>query len=196
MQKTFSAALVFVLMCSVACWADGFEFDLAAGKTSVSGGVRYKKSLDSGYVKTGVDAVFTDDDDTEYQWINLNVMVGNENFAPGLTCEVGLNGIFGDAEEDNFSGDVGAVAFAGRIAYLFPQLLPLEIFAGLAHAPETLSFRDTKRYTSYSLGIGLQIVKNGTVFVEYTNYDIEMEDTAVDWDFDDDVVRFGVRMRF
>ncbi len=199
MRKIFLMVMVFGFMFSGEGWADGYGFHLNAGSTSLSGGFDYKKDLNTGYLRTGIGVVYTDDDDTEYQWVDLKFMVGSQTLAPGLTCEVGLDAIFGDAEENGLSGDVGAIAFAGRTAYLFPRRvmpLPLELFASLSYAPEMLSFRDTKRYIAYTMGIGFRIVENATLYLEYANYDIEMENAPVDWDFDDDVVRLGVSMRF
>ncbi len=181
------------------CWADGYGFSLRAGSTSVAADGYFKRDLNTGYLKTGAGVVYTDDDDMNYQWLDLNVMVGSEFLAPGLTCEIGLAGLFGDAEDGRFSGDVGAIAFSGRVAYLFDRSvmpIPLELFATLDYAPEILSLRDTKKYTAYSLGAGLQIVENATIFLEFASYDLEMEDAPTDWDLDDSVVRLGIRMRF
>jgi len=181
------------------CRADGWEANLNAGTTSVYGGLHYKKDLNNGYLKSGISGLYTDDDNTEYKWAEAKITVGSENVSSGLNLEAGFAGIFGDAEDQGFSGDVGAVAFTGYACYLFPRRVmpvPLEVFGGLTYAPEVLAFRDTETYLSYRLGIGARVVSNASVFVEYQHYDVDMEAGPGSWNLDDDVVRLGLTMRF
>jgi hypothetical protein len=200
MVRKISLLLVMIVFSvSGLCWGDGWEANLNAGNTSAIGGVHYKKELATGYMKTGVSGLYTDDDDLEYKWVELSFAVGRENIQPGLTCEVGFRGLFGDAEESSFSGDVGALAFDGYIGYLFPSRampLPLEVFGGLSYAPEVLSFRDTEDYFSYRFGVGLRIVQNASVILEYSAFDMDMEAGPIPWNLDDHVIRLGLEMRF
>lgn len=181
------------------CWASGWEGNLSAGSTSVQGGIHYKKDLNTGYMKTGISALFTDDGDMEYDWAQLKFAVGSDNIRPGLTMEVGLDGIIGEAENNGFSGDVGAVAFTGYIGYLFPKQIipiPLRIYGGLSYAPEALSFRDTENYLSYHFGVGVQVVRNASVNLEFHEYDVDMKAGPGHWNLDDDVIRFALVMHF
>jgi hypothetical protein len=112
---------------------------------------------------------------------------------------VGFNGLLGDAEDNGYSADVGALAFNGYVGYLFPKRvmpIPFEVFGGLTYSPEVLSFRDTENYLSYRLGGGLRIIPNATVSLEYVNYDMDMDAGPGDWNLDDDVIRLGLAMRF
>lgn len=179
--------------------ANGWEANLNAGTDSVYGGIAYKKDLNAGYMKTGVSGLYTEDDDMEYRWAEFKFVVGSETLSPGLTCEVGLNGILGEAEDNGYSGDVGALAFAGYVSYLFPERvmpIPFEVFGGLTYSPEVLSFRDTENYLSYRLGVGVRIVPNATVSLEYVEYDMDMEAGPGQWNLDDDAIRLGLAMRF
>jgi opacity protein-like surface antigen len=179
--------------------ADGWEANLNAGTTSVTGGLQYKKDLPTGYMKAGLSGLYTDDNDLEYKWVEAKFAVGSDNIRRGLTLEVGVDGILGDAEEGGFSGDVGAIPFTGYIGYTFPREvmpLPLEVFGGLSYAPEVLSFRDTKEYLSYRFGVGVEVVPNASVRVEYQYYDMDMEAGPGAWDWDDSVFRLSLLMRF
>lgn len=196
-------AILLLMMCIFAVSgmgrADGWEANLNAGDTSAIGGLHYKRDLGNGYMKVGGSGIYTDDDNMEYKWAELNFAVGRENISPGLTCDVGFKGIVGDAEENRFSGDVGALAFTGYIGYLFPREImpiPLEPFCRLSYAPEVLSFRDTEEFFSYNLGIGIQIIQYASVILEYSAVDVDMESSPGPWTLDDDVIRLGLVLRF
>jgi len=198
-RKVFVLTLMLGVAATSLCQADSWEANLNAGTTSVLGGVHYKKDLQSGYMKAGLSGLYTDDDNLEYKWVQAKFAVGSETIQPGLTMEVGLDGILGDAEENGFSGDVGAIPFTGYIGYTFPRRvmpLPLEIFGGLTYAPEVLSFRDTEDYLSYRLGVGVGVMQNASVRVEYQYYDIDFEQGPGSWNMDDGVFRLSLVMRF
>ena len=197
-KHLLSTVLILLMSVSI-CAAQSMEFDLSAGTTSVAGGVQFRKPLATGFMKIGLSGVCTDDDDMEYQWGNLSFVVGSDTLAPGLSVEVGLKGIFGSAEDNGYSGDVGAAAFTGRAGYIFPRRImpvPLEVFGGVAYAPEPLSFMDTESYTEIFLGAGLRIIENASVVISLHSYEVEMEEGPGDWELDDEVIRAGVVLRF
>ena len=181
------------------CMAQTWELNLDAGPTSVSAGVHYKQPMANGFMKAGFSGVYTDDDDMEYKWAEFSFMVGSDTIQPGLTCEVGFKGILGDAEESGRSGDIGAVAFTGGVGYLLPRRLmpiPLELFTGLTYSPEPLSFMDTEDYVSLDVGLGIRVIQNAHVLLEYSAYEVDMESGPGDWSLDDGVIRLGIIMRF
>jgi hypothetical protein len=191
--------MLFIFIAPGIGLAGDWEVNLNAGGTSAIGGVHYKRDLNNGYMKTGVSGIYTDDNDIEYKWAEFKFVVGRENIQPGLTCEVGLKGIFGDAKEDPFSGDVGALAFTGYAGYLFPNQvmpIPLEVFTGVSYAPGVLSFRDTDDFLSYNIGFGLSVMQNASVTFEYAAFDVDMEAGPRPWNLDDGVFRLGLTMRF
>jgi hypothetical protein len=199
MKKVLLLAIVLGLCMASASWADGYEADLSAGNTSIQGGLHYKRDLSNGFWKAGASGLYTDDDETEYKWLTLDFMVGSDNLSPGLSCEVGVKGIVGDAEDNHYSGDVGALAFAGQVSYVFPTgkiRMPLEIFGGIAYAPEIMSFRDTENYLEYSFGLGVHIVQNASIICKYTAYDMDMESGPGKWDLDHNAIRIGLVMHF
>jgi hypothetical protein len=199
MKKIMLLMTIIYGMVIGSCLAAGLEADLTVGSDSIEGGFHLKRDLANGFWRAGGTVLYTDDDDMEYKWAELDFSVGSETLAPGMTCDVGIKGILGDAEDNGYSGDVGAVAFAGRISYLFPRQqtpVPVEVFAGLAYAPEIMSFRDTEEYLAFHVGVGVRIVQNASIIVKYNSYDVDMESGARTWELDDSNVRLGLVMRF
>lgn len=198
-MKKFSMVVLFWLLLAGVCSAQTFEFKLDAGSKSLSAGAHFKSDLGDGYLKAGLSGVLTDDSSTEYKWGAIRVTVGNDTIVEGLRCELGLKGVFGDAEEGTRSGDVAALAFTIHGGYIIPQKVgpvTFEVFSELSYAPELLSFRDTEDYLEGSIGLGVQLIKNATLTVAYTVYDLSMEDGPGDWSLDEGVVRAGILMRF
>jgi len=196
--KTVVILLVCLLGAAV-CSANSWEIDLTAGTTTVAGGVHYKDYLDSGYYRVGTSGIHKDDDDTEYTMGSLDLTVGSDTLVPGLFCDVGFRGIYGNAEEDARSGDFGALAFTGSAGYLFPSdmiPIPVEIFGGLTWAPGPLAFEDADSYLEFNFGVGVRIIRNASIVASYTNYRIEMDSGPNDWTFEDDLFRVGLVMRF
>jgi len=197
-RKLLLAAMLLLTTCTL-CAAQSFDINLTAGTTSVSGGLHYKSYLESGYFCMGASGVYTDDDEREYKWGSLDLMVGSDTLGPGLSCDVGLRGIVGSADDASTSGDIGALGFTGTVGYCFPRTMipvPLEIFGGLTWAPRSLTFMDVEDYFEFNAGIGVRIIQSASIVGTYTKYDVEMESGPGDWTLSDDVYRLGLVMRF
>lgn len=198
MKKILMLVLVWLFLAGI-CAAQSVELKLDAGAKSINAGAKYRKDLGNGYMKAGIAALYTDDDETQYKWGVLSLVVGNDTMVQGLQCEVGLKGIMGDAETDDGSGDVGALAFSIHAGYLLSKNImpiPLEFFTDITYAPELMSFRDTEEYTEASIGVGVHIIKNASLTLTYTVYDVDMENGPGNWSLDENVIRAGVVMRF
>ncbi len=156
-QKFLVVALVLGMAAGGVCRADSWEANINAGSTSVLGGLHYKKDLNTGYMKTGLSGLYTDDDDLEYKWAEAKFAVGRDTTQPGLTVEIGMDGILGDADEHGFSGDVGAVPFTGYIGYTFPRRvmpIPLEVFGGLSYVRKCFRFATQRRISPIAPALG------------------------------------------
>ena len=190
--------LIWSLMVGL-CAAQSLELSLDAGSKSLSAGAHYRYDLYNGYLKAGLVGIYTDDGGTEYKWGALRVVAGNDTILEGLTCEVGVKGLLGDAENASHSGDVGAMGFTIHAGYTFPKKLipiPIEVFSDLTYAPDLLSFQDTEKYLEGSIGVGVHIIKNASLTLTYTAYDVDMENGPGDWSLDEEVLRAGIVMRF
>ena len=199
MMKKLCLILLISMALTGICLAESLEFQLDAGSKSLSGGAHYRTDLVQGFLKAGITGVYTDDDDTQYKWGGVRVAVGNDTMVEGLSCEVGVVGLYGDAEDGNHSGDVGALAFAIQGNYLFPERIlpiPIEVFSSINYSPDLMSFADTKSYTEFNLGLGVQVIQNASVTLTYTKYQVDMKEGPGDWDMDEDVLRGGIVLRF
>ncbi len=198
MKRLLMVVCVWLLTAGVSV-AQSWEINLDAGLTSLQAGAHYRKDMGNGYLKAGISGLYTDDDNTEYKWGGLSVAAGNDTMVQGLRCEVGLKGIFGNAEDGRHSGDVAALAFTVHAGYTFPKKImpiPLEVFTDLTYAPKMLSFQDTETFTQASLGVGVHIISNASIVLTYTAYDVDMEDGPGNWTLDENVIRAGVVLRF
>ena len=199
MMKKLCVILLILMALTGICLAESFEFQLDAGSKSLYGGAHYRTDLVQGFVKFGITGLYADDDDTKYKWGGVRAAVGNDTMVEGLSCEVGIIGLYGDAEDRNHSGDVGALAFAIQGKYLFPERIlpiPIEVISSINYSPELMSVADTKSYTEFNLGLGVQVIQNASVILTYTKYQVEMEEGPGDWELDEDVLRGGIVLRF
>lgn len=197
-NRLVAAILILFSLNSVAP-AEEWEVDLSAGSKSVTGGIHDKSYLDSGYFRVGGSGLYSDDEETEYKWASLDLMVGSDTLSPGFFCEVGLRGIGGDLDEEQNSGDLGLVAFSLAAGYLFPKenkFVPVEIFSNIAWSPDPLAFLDTEEFIEFNLGVGIRIIKNASVIATYSNYHLKMNSGPGDWTMNDDAFRAGVVLRF
>lgn len=200
MKKT---ALIILLagffMCGH-CRAEAFEAKVMVSGHSIRADIHSVQKMADGFWKAGVSGVYTEDDDTEYKWGELRFMVGSDVMNPGLTCEVGLKGIFGKAEERGFSGDVGTVAFSGLASYDLAQQMALpgsfEVYMGLDYANEILSFMDIEDYLAFHVGVDIPLFERASVIMEYSVYDMDMKSGPGAWDLDDDRFRIGLSLSF
>ena len=193
------AAILVVMSINSGCWADEYEIEFMAGNTSTTGGVHYQNDLSSGFVKIGGSGVYVDDEDLEYKWLSLDFTVGNATLLNGLTCEVGITGLYGDAEDNGYSSDVGTIAFTGKVGYVVPDGLlpiPLEAFGRITYAPASITFADTDKYIAYEFGGGLRIVQYASVYAKYTICDLDLIADSHAWNLADNTIQMGVIFRF
>ena len=199
MRKILLFLFVFEFTMVGLCVASEYEVGLTVGEHSIDGGLQYKKHTMNGYWKAKGSALYVDKDSLEYKWLDLDFAVGSETLLPGMGIEVGFKCFLGEAERSFGSGDVGALAFAGRVSYTFFRemtLIPIEIYGGLAYAPEILSFRDTENVFTYTFGLSLFIVQNAAIVAEYNAYDMDLTSGVGDWELYDNEFRFGLKLRF
>jgi hypothetical protein len=200
MMKKLCFAITIWLALTEICLARPTELHLDASNESLSAGGHICSNLEQGYIKTGIMGVYADDDDeTEFKWGGIRVVAGNDTIVKGLTCEVGLFGLVGDAKYRTRSGDIGALAFSIQGKYLFPEhvvRIPIEVFNRIAYAPNLLSFLDTERFFEFSLGAGVQVIKNALVTLTYTRHQVDLDSEQSSWDLDENIIRAGIMIRF
>jgi hypothetical protein len=199
MMKTLCLAVGAWLALTGMGMAQSFDYQLDAGSKSLSGEVSYRMEVTQGYTKVGLVGVYSDDGDTRYFWAGPRVVAGNDTLVQGLSFEVGMVALYGDAEKRDHEGDVGNVAFEVKGKYLLPERvlpIPLEVFSSIRHSPDPLSFRDTESYSELNLGLGLQLIENASVAVTFTKYLVDFEAGPGSWELDEDVIRAGIVLHF
>ena len=199
MRKNLLFLLILQVVMAGWCFAGEFDAGLTVSNTSLVGSVHYKKQMMNGYWKAGGAGVYADKDNMNYKWLELDYRIGNDLLHPGLIIEAGFKGILGDGEMDPYSGDIGALAFSGRVGYLFPTVktfIPIEIYGDISYAPQILSFRDNDNYFAYSIVLGFHIVDNATLLAGYHAYDVDMESGPGEWTLYDNQFRFGLQLVF
>ena len=213
---------LLVFMANSCCWAGEFEIEFMAGDSSFESGMHYKNELSNGFMKTGGYYFQTDDDDVEFKRWLVDFTFGSNMIAPELTCEVGLAGIFANAERQvvstelvvdetaggdpvpvetlgTVSGDPSAIAFLTRIHYIFPAdmlIFPLELYTRIVYAPGSICFGDTEAYFSYQIGAGIRIIEYASLMIQYTAFDIDINSDARSWRVDESAVQLGLVFRF
>jgi hypothetical protein len=198
MKKTVLLLLVvgFAFLLPQAAFSRAYRGELHAGKSAVFAGLDVMDYVHTGYFRLGGDVMFYDADDEEYTIIDGRFLVGSETLAPGLLCELGLKVSGGSVENGQHDGDIGAIAFMGRIAYLIKNgfmPVPVRFSATIAGAPDPLSFMDCENYSEVTLDASLFIVENAALVFGYRNYHFEMED---DWKTSEDIFTFGLEVNF
>jgi hypothetical protein len=199
MRKTLCFGIGVWMALTGLCMAQSFDFQLDAGSKSLSMDASYRMDVTQGYAKVGFVGVYTDDGDTQYNWGGVRVVAGNDTLVQGLSFEVGMVALYGDAEERHHEGDVGFLAFEVKGKYLFPERvlpIPLEVISSIRHSPDPLSFRDTESYTEFNLGLGLKLIENASVAVTFTKYMVDFEAGPGPWELDEDVIRAGIALHF
>lgn len=199
MKKSVLLAIVCWITVSGVSWAQSWEIDLSAGSDSATGGIHYRHYVDTGFIKFGATGLYNSDDDATMRLGSFNFFGGSDTLSPGLTVEIGLRGIIGNAERNQYSGNIGNVGFAGNIDYFFsPNFspLPIEFFGMLAWAPEALSFQDAKDYFELTLGTGVRIGRYASLRLSYSSYNLGMEEGSKDWSLNSNSLRLGLVLRF
>jgi hypothetical protein len=179
--------------------AQTLDLDLKAGSSSLTGSINVRQHLNRGYLKYGASGMYFDYDATEFRWGALQVMVGNDTLWPGFWAEFGFKGLYGSAEKRIYSGDIGAVAFTGRLGYSTPLgtlPIPLDIIGEISYAPDPLTFMDTDTFSEASLGVGIGIIEQATLEISYHIFDIEMEQGPGSWNIEESALFLGLSLHF
>ncbi len=151
--------------------------------------------IEQGSLTTGISAIYDDDD---YKIVSGNIAVGNEVFTPGLRCDLGFKGVWGEVDEDHKDGDLLAISFLLSAVYDIPETvsaIPLEVSAIVCAAPDSLCFEESERYIDVRTTLGFRILENAAILVGYRHIKVHFDDHR-DWKMSDDVLFVGYRLRF
>jgi hypothetical protein len=195
MKKIIILAIVLLVFGIGTVQAETFRAELNASQTSIFAGLDTKRYVSNGYMKYGANGIFVDTENKKYSLFNARLLVGSETFFENLSCEVGMKGILGTAEERHDDGSVGAVAFSGVATYRLPQSvtpIPIQFSLEMSGSPSILSFLDAKNYLDIKTGVAIYIVDNAALQLTYHFYNIDMKKN----NFRDDRLLLGLALEF
>ena len=119
-RALITTLMVFMGVTGVA-YAQSYRMELSVSNNAIFGALDAKHFVSRGYMRAGIDGIYSDEDDEDYKILNPKMLVGSETLYPGLQCELGFRGIIGTAEKGDDKGNMGGVGFAGNVAFTFPQ---------------------------------------------------------------------------
>jgi hypothetical protein len=195
MKKIITLAIVLLVFEIGIARAETFRAELNASQTSIFAGLDTRRYVTNGYMKYGANGIFVDTENKKYSLFNARLVVGSETFFENLSCEVGMKGVLGTAEERNDDGSVGAVAFSGLASYRLPQSItpiPIQFSLEMSGSPSVLTFLDAKNYFDIQTSVALYIVENAALQLSYHFYSIDMKKN----NFRDDRLLLGIALEF
>jgi hypothetical protein len=180
--------------------AEGFEVGVMVSGNSIKGDFTVEQKMGDGFWSAGVSGVYTEDGGTKYWWGEPFFRVGSDVIRPGLTCEVGAKGASATAQETGAPGDAGGVAFTGLARYDFAQQMALpgsfDIYMGFDYANKIMSFMDAEDYVAFHFGVDIPLFERAAVIMEYSVYNMDMNEGPGSWRLDDERFRVGLSMNF
>lgn len=199
MKKAIITALLILLPLSGVSYARSYRLELTAGGSSLYAGFDAKYYVNRGYLKTGLSGIYSDPDNSKYGIGNVKLAVGSETLSPGLQCDLGFKGLFGNVEKGDRKGDIGAIGFLGALYYTLPERIspiPIELSTELSGAPGPLSFVDLDNYFDFKAGIGFFIVESAAITLSYRHYTINVDKNDDTWSVNDDTFMIGLTLQF
>ncbi len=188
--------IVITTIMSSSAFASAYNIEVNANHSSLEVRLDAGQPINHGFLTAGIGAIYDDDD---YKIISGSVAMGNEVFTPGLRCDLGFKGVWGEVDEDHKDGDLLAISFLLSATYDIPETIsgiPLEVSASICAAPDSLCFEDSERYIEVRTTLGFRILENAAILVGYRHIKIYFDDDPQDWKMSDDALFVGYKLRF
>ncbi len=198
MKRIIGSIVFIIIITSGISFANPYHLQINASHSGLEAIFDATRAIDQGSLTTGIGFVYEDNHD-EYKIADVKLTLGDEILTPGLKCNLGFKGLLGEVEKDHKDGDLMALGFLLSAAYEIPKTvspIPLEVSASVCTAPDPLCFRDSERYLETRASVGLYVVENGAIVLEYRYIKVRIDDNPKDWDMSDSAVSFGFRLGF
>jgi len=110
--------------------------------------------------------------DAKY-FFEANFLIKQEILKTGLKVGLGVKTNFSKLNDKAFV----AIPIGLDLSYKLPfdKFIPVNVGGELYYAPESLSFSNAKSYLEYRVGIELEVIKRGSIFIGYRNIDTNYE---------------------
>lgn len=191
--------MLYAFCCVSVAVAGDIEAGLSVNAKAVDVSVDYTVPIEMGFVQVGGEGIIKSDD---YNIGSANVIFKSDKFLPGLRYGVGFRGIGGRVEDNHdHKSTLAALAFVFQMEHdLLPRFnpfnIPIGFTASIAGSPEPLAFKDTDKYIECRFGVGIHILENATISLEYRYLGADFDDGGYDWDKDDNTFLLGYSIRF
>jgi hypothetical protein len=194
-MKKISLHMVFiVVLASTPSFAGIYNLELTAGDSYVEARYGADLPLDHGIFSVGLGGIYRDDD---YRLVDTKLTVGKELWAPALRINIGLEGVAGELERDQRTGDLMAVGLLVSAIYRLPQTIspiPITLSAAFSYAPDPTCFSDSERYRTVRATLGFRVAKDGEIMLGYRYLYARLHDNRVGWKVSDAVLWVGYRL--
>ncbi len=198
MKRIIGSIVFIIIITSGISFANPYHLQINASHSGLEAIFDATRAIDQRTLTTGIGFVYEDNHD-EYKIADVKLTLGDEILTPGLKCNLGFKGLLGEVEKDHKDGDLMALGFLLSAAYEIPKTvspIPLEVSASVCTAPDPLCSRDSERYLETRASVGLYVVENGAIVLEYRYIKVHIDDDPKDWDMSDSAVSFGFRLGF
>ena len=130
-------------------------------------GIKYLKASDENSEDEDGETV-----DLKY-FLELNFLIKQEIKSTGLKVGLGVKTNFSKVAGDTFM----SVPIGLDVSYELPlkNFIPVEVGGEVYYAPESLSFSDAIEFLEYRIGVNLEVIERGSIFVGYRNLDTNYE---------------------
>jgi len=201
MKKYLFLLMIFLIFMlhSGASGAQTFSAFLNAGSSTVQAGLDADRTLDEGYLRTGLSGIYTNYDRGEYKSLEAHVAIGDDILIEGLNGELGIRGLIGSVDKGLRENSLGSLAFMAGGVYQLPKaVFPVTtmVFTELTWTPHPLAFIDMDRYFDIRAGVDVFLVERAALEFSYLHYDMRMEGTPGNWTDKNNIVMIGIKLRF
>lgn len=139
---------------------------------------QYNRNIEPGTTFAGIKYLNANDENsasesgsivnTKY-FVEANFLIKQEIKNSGLKFGLGVKANTSKVEDKTFM----SIPIGIDISYKLPlnNFIPVEIGAVLYYAPQSLSFLDAESYVERRLGLNLEVIQRGSIFIGYRNID-------------------------
>lgn len=195
-KRIYVVIMVFIWIMATPALAKTVRLEMYANNDDVIFGVGSETPLAEAMLEFGVGAIFSGED---YRIGNINFALKDEILMPALTLGLGLKGVLGMAEDDRDDYNMAAVGFVFLGEYDFRKVyynFPLVLQGDITGAPDPMTAGDTNNYTELNLRVKGYVVKTAALVVGYKSIVVDFEKGSDDYEFNDDLVYFGIEFSF
>jgi len=128
-------------------------------------------------------------------FVELSFLIKQEIKNTGLKVGLGVKTNFSKISDATFM----SVPIGIEASYELPlkNFIPVEVGGEIYYAPESLSFSDAGSFLEYRLGVTLEVIERGSIFVGYRNIDTNYEISSIKTDITyNESAYFGFKFEF